>query len=125
MALHDNGDIESSIRDRPIPISPEKTVNVYFLLGLVRVYGLSKSTYRCMLRIPWQIITWFLIIDIMILSYLNDRGKLLERRGRRDNESSGAPRLQRSRRLLAARVRNSLLSSNTFRTSFGLLTAPP
>ena len=36
MAFQGTGDVESSVRDRPIPISPEKTVNIYVLIGLVR-----------------------------------------------------------------------------------------
>lgn len=64
--------------DRPVPISPDKTVNVYVLLGLVCCWK-SEGAFQHALShpLPYQVITWFLIIDIMILTYLNNRGKIV------------------------------------------------
>ena len=75
--------VNSGKNDRPVPISPNKTVNVYVLIGLVRMSndpglatGNSYPGFACTIARapPSQVITWFLIIDIMILTYLNNRG---------------------------------------------------
>lgn len=89
MAHHGTGDVESSVRDRPIPISPQKTVNIYAVLGLVRKQtGRHRSNDSNAVDIDimkafLQITAWFLIIDVMILSYLNDRGERGTNRGPR------------------------------------------
>lgn len=76
MAFQGADVVEASVRDRPIPISPQKTVNIYVLVGLVRIERPRQSQGSDSRLAPyWQIITWFLIIDVMILSYLNDRGE--------------------------------------------------